>query len=68
MSRELLSVESPMQNKVFELYKGKVYDKIKAIDHNIIPASWWDTVIKYYFNSGYSEERAAHTILETLKK
>lgn len=57
-----------MQNKVFELYKTKVYEKIKAIDHDIIPASWWDTVIKYYFNSGYSEERAAHTILETLRK
>jgi hypothetical protein len=57
-----------MQDKMFELYKKKVYAKIKEIDRDIIPATWWDTVIKYYYNSGYSEERAAHTILETLKK
>jgi hypothetical protein len=57
-----------MHDKVFDLYKAKVYGKIKEIDHDIIPATWWDTVIRYYFNSGYSEERAAHTILETLKK
>ncbi len=57
-----------MQEKMFERYKARVYEKIKEIDRDIIPATWWDTVIKYYFTSGYSEERAAHTILETLKK
>jgi hypothetical protein len=57
-----------MQERMFERYKSKVYEKIKEIDRDIIPAGWWDTVIKYYFTSGYSEERAAHTILETLKK
>ena len=57
-----------MLEKAFERYKLRVYDKIKEIDRDIIPVSWWDTVIKYYFTLGYSEERAAHTILETLKK
>ncbi len=57
-----------MPDKMFEMYKKKVYEKIREIDQTIIPTDWWETVIRYYYNSGYSEERAAHTILETVRK
>ncbi len=60
--------EGVMPDKMFEIYKRKVYEKIREIDQTVIPTDWWETVIKYYYNSGYSEERAAHTILETLRK
>ena len=54
-----------MNNAVFERYKRKVYEKLREIDRDIIPASWWDTVIKYYYEHGFSEERTVQTILET---
>lgn len=56
-----------MNDAVFEHYKTRVYDKIREIDHDIIPASWWDTVIRYYYDHGFSEERTVQTILETKK-
>ncbi len=65
---ENLGVRVAAKDNMFELYKKRVYEKIKEIDQSIIPASWWETVIKYYYNSGYSEDQAAHTVLETMAK
>lgn len=55
-----------MDDVVFERFKGKVYEKLREIDRDIIPASWWDTVIKYC-DHGLSEERTVQMILETRK-
>jgi len=56
-----------MQERMFELYKSAVYLKIKELDRDAIPASWWDTLIRHYFKMGFTEERAALAILETMK-
>ncbi len=57
-----------MEDKYFETYKNKVYEKLKTIDTNVIPPTWWDSVIKHYYTQGYSEERTVRTIMETMQK
>lgn len=54
--------------RMFELYKSAVYAKIKKLDRDATPASWWDTLIRHYFKVGYTEERAALSVLEMVKK
>jgi len=56
-----------MVERMFELYKSSVYLKIKEFDRDAIPASWWDTLIRHYFKMGYTDERAALSVLETVK-
>ena len=57
-----------MEDKFYETYKNKVYEKLKEIDKDVIPLAWWDTVIKHYYDLGYSEDRTVRTILETMNK
>ena len=57
-----------MDEKFFDAYKKLVYERLTEIDKDIIPLKWWDSVIKHYYNVGYSEERTVRTILETMKK
>ena len=57
-----------MDEKRFEQYQERVHEKITEINRDIIPPSWWDTVIKYHYDHGFSEERTAQIILETIKK
>jgi hypothetical protein len=56
------------QDKYFEAYKARVYEKLTEADRSILPSSWWETVIRHYYHSGYSEERAVRSIQETMKK
>jgi len=56
------------QDKYFEAYKARVYEKLTEADRSILPSSWWETVIRHYYKSGYSEERAVRSIQETMKK
>ena len=57
-----------MEDKYFETYKKKVYEKLTTIDTNVIPPGWWDSVIKHYYNMGYSEDRTVRAIVETMSK
>ena len=55
-------------DRYFEAYKAKVYEKLSAADRSVLPSAWWETVIKHYYNNGYSEERAVRAIQETMKR
>jgi hypothetical protein len=55
-------------DKYFESYKARVYERLTEADRNVIPASWWETVIRHYYNNGYSEERTVRAIQETMQK
>ena len=57
-----------MTDQFFEAYKQKVYEGLAETDKNIIPLAWWDSVIKYYYNQGYSEEQTIRVILETVPR
>jgi hypothetical protein len=57
-----------MEDKQFERFKARVHENLRNIDPRIIPASWYETVMKYYYDHGFSEERTAQTILETMKE
>jgi hypothetical protein len=50
--------DNPAQNgpddNYFEEYKKRVYGRLSETDRKIIPLSWWDSVIRHYFNLGYS--------------
>jgi len=56
------------EDRYFEAYKSKVYERLTEADRNVLPSAWWETVIKHYYKSGYSEERAVRAIQETMKK
>jgi len=30
--------------------------------------TWWESVIRHYYNLGYSEERTVRSIIETMTK
>jgi hypothetical protein len=55
-------------DKYFEMYKAKVYERLTETDRELIPAKWWETVIKHYYSQGYSEERTVRAIQETMQK
>ena len=57
-----------MADQFFEAYKKRVYDKLSETDKKIIPVAWWDSVIKYYYNQGFSEEQTVRVILETVPR
>ncbi len=57
-----------MDDKFFEAYKRRVYEKLTGVDREMIPPRWWDNVIWHYYNLGYSEERTVRVILETMNK
>ncbi len=56
------------EDRYFEAYKAKVYEKLTELDRSVLPSAWWETVIKHYYKNGYSEERAVRAIQETMKK
>ena len=56
------------EDKYFEAYKSKVYERLTEADRSVLPSAWWETVIKHYYKNGYSEERAVRAIQETMKK
>jgi hypothetical protein len=57
-----------MADKFFDRYRRRVLDRLTEIDRDIIPATWWDTVIRHYYELGYSTERTVIVILETIRK
>jgi hypothetical protein len=56
------------EDRYFEAYKTKVYDKLTDADRNVLPSAWWETVIRHYYKNGYSEERAVRAFQEPMKK
>jgi hypothetical protein len=56
------------EDRYFEAYKTRVYEKMTEADRNVLPSAWWETVIKHYYKNGYSEERAVRAVQETMKK
>jgi hypothetical protein len=61
-------METASSDKYFEAFKARVYARLTEEDRNVIPAAWWETVIKHYYNNGYSEERIVRAIQETMSK
>jgi len=57
-----------MPDTDFENYKKRVFDRLNELDREIIPASWWETVVKHYYQQGYSTGSTVRIILETMKK
>jgi hypothetical protein len=57
-----------MEDKFYQQYKDKVYARLSELNKESLPPTWWDSVIKYYYNLGYSEERTVRIILETMEK
>ncbi len=57
-----------MTEQAFEAFKKRVYQKLSEEDKNILPETWWESVIRHYFNMGYSLERTVRAILETIRK
>ena len=55
-----------MRENLFEIYKTRVFKTIIEIDRKENPASLGDTLIRYYFNSGYTERRAATAMIEVV--
>ena len=58
----------PMSDRYFDQYRRRVLDRLVQIDRDVIPSTWWDTVIRHYYDLGYSTERTVQVILETMKK
>jgi hypothetical protein len=57
-----------MDDTFFEAYKKRVYEKLSETERDVIPMTWWESVIRHYYNLGYSEERTVRVILETMTK
>ena len=54
------------EDQFFQAYKKRVYGRLSESERGVIPLTWWDSVIRYYFGLGYSEERTVRIILETM--
>lgn len=59
---------SEQEEKFYEEYRTRVYQKLTDAERTILPSTWWETVIKHYYNSGYSEERTVRAIQETMHR
>jgi hypothetical protein len=57
-----------MDDRFFEAYKKRVYEKLSETEKSVLPMTWWESVIRHYYNLGYSEERTVRVILETMTK
>ncbi len=57
-----------MEDKILEMYKKRIWEKIHETDRSVIPSEWWETVIKHYYELGYSEEETVRVIRETMMK
>jgi hypothetical protein len=56
-----------MRDKFFETYKTRVFKTILEIDRTANPSTLGDTLIKHYFNAGYSERSAATAVIEVVR-
>lgn len=57
-----------MADKILEMYRKRVWEKIREVDRSVIPSEWWETVIKHYYELGYSEDETVRVIRETMVK
>ena len=55
-----------MRENSFEAYKIRVFRAIFKIDRKVNPASLGETLIRHYFNAGYSERSAAIAMIEVV--
>ena len=55
-----------MKDVGFDRFQAKVHETIKNIDPLIIPASWYETVMRYYYEHGFTVNATTQTILETV--
>jgi hypothetical protein len=57
-----------MEDKILAMYKKRVWEKVQEVDRTVIPSGWWETVIKHYYELGYSEEETVRVVRETMMK
>ncbi len=55
-----------MRENHFELYKSRVFKTILETERKLNTSSLGDTLLRHYFNSGYSEKSAATAIIEVV--
>jgi hypothetical protein len=55
-----------MRDNHFELYKTRVFKTILEIDRKADPSSLGDTLVRHYFNAGYTEKSAATAMIEVV--
>jgi hypothetical protein len=55
-----------MRDHSFEIYKTRVFRTVLEIDRKAKPASLGDTLIRHYFNAGYTERGAATAMIEVV--
>ncbi len=55
-----------MEDPIYASYKSQVLQRLGELKADVIPPSWWGTVIQHYYNVGYSVEQAVRAILEVL--
>jgi hypothetical protein len=56
-----------MLDNHFEKYKTRVLKTIFELDQKAAPAALGDTLLRHYFNSGYSEKSAATAMMEIVR-
>jgi len=56
-----------MREKFFETYKTRVFKTILEIDRTANPSTLGDTLIRHYFNAGYTEKSAATAVIEVVR-
>jgi hypothetical protein len=59
---------STQEDKFYEDYRSRVYEKLTDQERTILPPTWWETVIKHYYKTGYSEDRTVRAIQETMHR
>ncbi len=57
-----------MADKILELYRKRVWQKVREVDRSVLPSEWWETVMRHYYELGYSEDETVRVIRETMLK
>jgi len=55
-----------MRESLFEIYRNRVFKTVLEIDRKINPSSLGETLLRHYFDAGYTEKRAATAIIEVV--
>ena len=55
-----------MRDNYFEIYKTRVFKTILEIDRKANPESLGETMIRHYYNAGFSEKSAATAMIEVV--
>ena len=55
-----------MRENSFKAYKTGVFKAVHKIDRKANPASLGETLIRHYFNAGYTERSAATAMIEVV--